>query len=306
MAARPLPPLPLPFAVACLGIAIFSGMDAIMKHLSIAIGAYNAMLWRTMVSLAVLAPVFFARGGRWPRGRSMLLHIVRGLSLGISLLLFFWALARVPMALGIALTFISPLIALAMAALFLKEKVGRAAAGASLLAFGGVLVIVAGQPDGAPGTEDWRGPAAILVAAFFYAIGTVTGRPLAQRASPLEVALFFNIVAGGFFLTVAPWYAIVPDGGHLLPLIAAVIASNASIMLLAWAYARAEAQHLLPVEYTAFIWAVILGWTVFGESVTAATLAGAALIVGACLWAARNARDRGKPQRPVMTSNADS
>src|SRR5918994_648618 len=43
----------VPFAVACLGIALFSGMDAVMKHLSLAIGAYNALLWRTMAGAAI-------------------------------------------------------------------------------------------------------------------------------------------------------------------------------------------------------------------------------------------------------------
>lgn len=290
MADRHRTPLPISFAVACLGIAIFAAMDTVMKHLAINIGSYNAMLWRTTLSLVVLVPAFCLRGGEWPRREVMVLHICRGLSLGISLLLFFWGLARVPMALGIALTFISPLLALGMAALFLKESVGRGAAAASLVAFAGVAVVLAAQPDGAPGTADWHGPAAILVAAFFYAIGTVIGRPLAQRASPLEVALFFNIVVGGACAMAAPWWAIIPEEQYFLPLAAAVIASNTSMMLLAWAYARAEAQHLLPVEYTAFIWAVIFGWLVFAETVTIATLGGAALIVAACLWAALGGR----------------
>ena len=50
-------------------------------------------------------------------------------------------------------------------------------------------------------------------------------------------------------------------------------------MLLSWAYARAEAQALLPVEYTGFIWAALFGWLMFGEAVTVATLAGVVLIV---------------------------
>ncbi|HEX7853162.1 MAG TPA: DMT family transporter [Sphingobium sp.] len=288
MALRPLPALPVPFLIACLGIAIFSAMDTVMKQLSMTIGSYNAMLWRTGLSLVVLVPLFLLRGGRWPRREVLILHAVRGCSLGVSLLLFFWGLARVPMALGVALTFIAPLIALGIASLFLKEKVGRMAVGASVIAFGGVIVILAAQPHGAPGTGDWHGPAAILIAAFFYAIGTVLSRPLAQRASPLEMALFFNIVAFSICLSVAPWYAIIPQESHVLPLIAAVISSNISMMLLAWAYARAEAQYLLPVEYTAFIWAVIYGWLVFAETVTAATLVGAVLIVAACLGAARS------------------
>lgn len=286
-AIRPVP-LILPFGVACLAIAIFSGMDAVMKHLSIAMGAYNAMLWRTAFSLVLLAPFFFARGGAWPRWSTLRLHLARGTAHGISLLLFFWALARVPMALGIALTFVAPLLALGMAALFLKERVARSAAGASLVAFAGVIVILALQPHGSPVTLDWRAPAALLVAAFLYAIGMVINRPLARRASPLEVALFFNIVVFAMLASVAPWAGELPPVEHIPALCAAMLTSNASIMLLAWAYARAETQYLLPVEYTAFLWASLFGWLVFAERLTNATLAGAALIIAACLWAARS------------------
>ena len=57
-------------------------------------------------------------------------------------------------------------------------------------------------------------------------------------------------------------------------------------MLLSWAYARAEAQHLAPVEYTSFIWAATLGFLIFGERVLPLTLVGAAMIIVACLIAA--------------------
>ena len=291
MPARPAYSLLLPFGAACLGIAIFSGMDAVMKHLAIAIGAYNAMLWRTMASLVLITPIYVATRGRWPPRRVLLLHIARGVVHSISLILFFWALVRVPMALGVALTFVAPLLALGMAALFLKERVAGSAAGASLVAFGGVIVILVAQPGGVPGTGDWRAPAAILAAAFLYAIGTVIGRALAQRASPLEVALFFNIVAGTLMLGASPWLGVFPAAEHLPAIAAATITSTGSIMLVAWAYARAETQYLLPVEYTAFLWAALFGWMVFGERLTNATLAGAALIVAGCLWAAR-----GKPR----------
>ena len=60
-----------------------------------------------------------------------------------------------------------------------------------------------------------------------------------------------------------------------------------SALLLAWAYARAEAQILAPVEYTAFVWAACLGYAVFGEHVSVFTLAGAALIIAGCVVAVR-------------------
>jgi S-adenosylmethionine uptake transporter len=63
-------------------------------------------------------------------------------------------------------------------------------------------------------------------------------------------------------------------------------------MLLSWAYARAEAKILIPVEYTAFIWAALFGWLIFAEDVTVWTLVGTVLIVSGCLVAARQQPDR--------------
>ena len=68
--------------------------------------------------------------------------------------------------------------------------------------------------------------------------------------------------------------------------LAAALAAT-SLLLLSWAYARAEAQVLVPLEYTAFIWAALMGWVAFAEPLTWSTIAGVALIVAGCLAAAR-------------------
>ena len=67
--------------------------------------------------------------------------------------------------------------------------------------------------------------------------------------------------------------------------------STASLLLLSWAYARAEASYLAATEYTSFLWAMLLGWLVFAETVSPFTLAGAALIVAGCILAARRPED---------------
>ena len=61
-------------------------------------------------------------------------------------------------------------------------------------------------------------------------------------------------------------------------------------LLFSWAYARAEAGYLAVTEYSGFLWASALGWLIFRERVSLYTLAGAVLIVGGCLIAARGAR----------------
>lgn len=275
------------FAVATLGIAIFSAMDAMMKGLSMEIGAYSAMLWRSVIALAMSGALFLGLRRRWPGRAALKLHLWRGLASATSVLLFFWGLARLPIAQGVALSFIAPLIALGLAALFLKEKVGRSAIAASVLAFAGVLVILAGQARADLGPEAFRGAVAIVFAAIFYAAGVILGRRQSQIADPVEIGLFFNIVALGLYMPAAPWLAVAIDATHLPRLLVCAAFSLVSIMLIAWAYARAEANYLLPVEYTAFLWASLLGWWVFGERLSPLTVAGALMIVAGCLWAAR-------------------
>jgi S-adenosylmethionine uptake transporter len=275
------------FAVAAVGIAIYSGMDALMKGLSIESGAYSAVLWRSIGGVALLAPVFVARRKAWPGRAALRLHLWRGIAAGGSVLLFFWGLARVPMAQSVALTFLAPLIALYLAAATLGERIRRTAIWGSLVASLGVLAIALGEIEGQASTAHVLGSVAILAASLLYAISLILLRRQAQVADPLEVALFTSVVLGGLLLVGAPWFSGLPTPGELPRIAAAAALGSASAVMLAWAYARAEAQVLAPVEYTAFLWSGLLGWLVFGERVSPYTLAGAALIIAGCVVAIR-------------------
>src|SRR5205809_876853 len=98
----------VPFAVACVGIAIFSGMDAVMKHLALALGAYNAMFWRVMAGAVFGGIAFFGLRSPRPTRAAMKVHLTRGIMSSVMALLFFWGLARVPLAQGVALAFVAP------------------------------------------------------------------------------------------------------------------------------------------------------------------------------------------------------
>ncbi|HVF94961.1 MAG TPA: DMT family transporter [Sphingomonas sp.] len=285
---RPTSPA-LAFAVAALGIAIYTVMDAIMKGLSIQSGAYSAVLWRSLAGVAIAGSVFLARRRRWPGGPALQLHIARGLAAGTSVVLFFWGLARVPMAQAVALTFLAPLVALYLASLFLRERIRRSAIIGSLAAAAGVLVIAAGEVRAEASTETVLGTLAIVIASILYAGSLILLRRQAQVADPLEVALFTSLVIGVVLLIGAPWFSGWPAWPQTPAIGAAATLGTISSMLMAWAYGRAEAQLLAPVEYTAFVWAALLGWLVFGEIVSPFTVAGAALIVAGCLVAVRKA-----------------
>lgn len=280
----------MPFLVAASGIALFSVMDAVMKSASLAVGAYNAMLYRSAFGVILMLPLWLWTGGRWPDGPALRLHALRGaISAGLATS-FFWGLVRLPLAEAIALSFIAPLIALYLAAVMLREKIGRNAVIGSLLGFAGVLVIGAGRLGRAALSADamW-GIAAILLSAVLYAFNLIFQRKQAQVASPQEVALFQMGFAGVFLALAAPWLAVVPSLPALGEIAGGAALAAISLMLLSWAYGRAEAQVLLPIEYTAFIWAALLGWAIFAEPVSVETLAGVVLIVIGCWIAARKA-----------------
>lgn len=287
---RPHHPM-LPFVAAIAGIGMFSLMDAAIKSASLQVGVYNALLFRSLIGTVLALPLWLALRSALPSRAAVRVHALRSAVVAAMAVLFFWGLVRMPLAEGIALSFIAPLIALYLAALTLGEAVRPEAVMASLLGLAGVVVIALARLGGDdPLGGSAAGIAAVLVSAVLYAWNLVLQRQQAQVSGPLEVALFQNLFVGAFLALAAPWFAVVPQGTALRDIAAGAVFATAALMLLTWGYARAEAQALLPVEYTAFLWAALFGWLWFGERLDAATVAGTALIVAGCWIAARRSR----------------
>jgi drug/metabolite transporter (DMT)-like permease len=272
---------------ASAGIALYSIMDAVMKAVSIEIGAYNTLVWRLGVAVLLTGAIYAFTRPKLPSRGTMKVHFGRSILVAVMAIAFFWGIVRVPLAEAIALSFIAPLIALGLAALFLKESITAQSVWGSLLGLAGVAVVVAGRVGGTHSEETVLGMAAVLFSAVVYAMNLVVARHQAQLARPLEIAFFQNLFVLGLLALVAPWWLALPAAQHWPGIGVAALLAITSLLLLSWAYARAEAQVLLPVEYTAFIWASLMGWWMFGEKLTLATVAGTVLIVAGCVLAAR-------------------
>jgi S-adenosylmethionine uptake transporter len=283
------PPL-LPAGSVLIGLLSFAMMDVVMKSLAMELGAYNALLWRVLTSLAIVSVIFFARRPKMPGRAARKVHLQRGIIVVFMSYLFFWGLARVPLAEAIALSFIAPIIALYLAAVFLGETIHRNAIYASLLGFSGVLVIAGGRVSGEYDEQALLGMGAVLASAVLYAGNLVIQRQQALLAGPIEISFSQNLIVGASFLLLAPFFAVVPDQEFLPYIGAGAILSIISAVFIAWGYARAEAKNLINLEYSAFIWAAIFGWLFFREPITLTTVAGAILIVAGCILATR--RDR--------------
>lgn len=280
----------LPILSALTGLMCFGVMDGFMKIASIAVGAYAALFWRNMVGSLIMLPIWLMRGNKdgsrgLPGRAAMKLHLLRSGVCGVMAVLFFYGLARTPVAEAMALSFVAPLLALYLAAVTLGEELSKRGVIGSLLALSGVGVIAAGKFGGQYNSESIHGLIAILLSAVLYAWNLVLQRRQSQLAGPEEISFFQTFLIFCLLGLGAWWFAPAPPAHIWLVLAASAVLSTGSLMLLGWAYARAEAQVLVPLEYTAFIWAALTGWFVFSEPLTVRTLAGVVLIVAGCLIA---------------------
>lgn len=278
----------IPVLVCALAIFLLSAMDVAMKVLVIAVGVYNTVLWRSMLATLVAGAGWSAGPRSQPTIQVLGLHALRAVIVGIVILCFFWGLARLPLAEAIGLSFIAPLFALFLAALLLGERIRRQAIWASMAGLAGVAIIMAGQFGRASYSQDAvLGTASVLVSTVFYAYNLVLARQQALLAKPIEIMFFQNLAIAIILGLAAPWLAVALPTNLWLPLAGVTALSLIGQFLMSWSYARAEAQYLIPTEYSAFIWAVALGWLIFDEAVTWTTLAGACLIIAGCLIAMR-------------------
>jgi len=280
-------PIAGPLAAGIVAIGLFSLMDAIMKQLALDYGALNAVFWRNLVGVGLTGTLAWGLRTPWPDRAGWRTFLLRGGVITVASLTFFFGLTRMPLADAIALSFVAPLLMIVLAAVLLGETIRASAIVAALLGLCGVAVIMAGQVRGLDRPGAWVGGVAVLVSAVAYAFAQVILRRQAQVHPPLAIAFYPSLVV---VAALAAPVALAPAVPRLadLPLFALAAALAAVCqLLLVWAYARAEAQRMAIVEYTAFIWAALFGHLFFAEAVTAATLGGAALIILACIIALR-------------------
>jgi S-adenosylmethionine uptake transporter len=276
------------FAAALAAVAVLSIMDAVMKHLVLAIGIVAVSIWRAAANMAIATALYLPSDKNWPRRSTLKIHVGRSVIITVMAFLFFWGIGRVPLAQAIALTFIAPLLALLLAAAFLDERIGSRSIAGSIVAFAGVIVIVLGQARADAASDVMLGTAAIIGSALCYAVNIVLMRHQALNARPLEINFFQCLSVLTLWIMALPVVGLPQWPGEQWPWIAvAATMSTSGTLLFAWAYARGEAGYLAVTEYSGFLWASALGWLVFREPVSIYTLAGAALIVAGCLVAAR-------------------
>lgn len=277
-----------PVLHAVAGIALLSVMDALIKGAVESLPVLQVALLRYLVgSAAILALAAWRRPG-WPTREALLANGVRAILVVITATSFFYALGRLPLAETLILSFVSPAFTVLFAAILLGERVGPRILVSLVAGFGGVAVIVAGGLGGEGAREtSLSGVAAVLVSAVGYSATNVLLRARAQRDPLLVIVAIQNLVPAAILAGPGWWVWRMPEGSGWLLLGAIGLLGVAGHLVLARAYAAAEAARLAALEYTALIWAVLFGFLAFGEVPGGFAWAGGALILGSAWIVAR-------------------
>lgn len=270
-----------------LAIALFSANDVAMKLLSAGFGAAQVITWRCTVGLLLMGPAAFGQMARTrgiPRAR-LRLQLLRGVLIHCSGLTFFVAFSRLPLFDAYVVFFSAPFVTLGLVRVMLGEAVRRAAWGWAALGFGGVAIAMA---QGLSGRGDLIGYLCAALGTCSYATLMVVTRwlgPDARLAEGMAIPALLGIAVIGPF-AVAGWSPPSLADAGLLSLTGALWAvGNVS---LAAAIRAASPQRLAPYDFTAMLWAVIYDAAFFATVPGAVELAGAAVVLTACLGHARS------------------
>jgi S-adenosylmethionine uptake transporter len=275
----------LAVSVACLAILSLTLMDSVIKALTTAFSTPQILMIRYGFGLAFAGGWFLLKRPGLPSRTQLAGHVTRTLTMLLTGGLFFYALARIPIAELFVITFLAPLFISLLGRLMLGERLSPLVGVGIALGFSGVVAIIASDPAARLSGGAWDGMAAALLSPVTYAFAFVLLRRQAGTEPPARI-VFMQTVIGAALLTpfVLPTMPAV-SGPALLMALAVGGLGTAGLLLLAYAMSLAEAARVSVAEYTGLLWAALIGWFIFGEAVRPVVWLGAVLIITGCLLA---------------------
>ncbi len=268
---RPL----LGIGLMVLAMTIVPLMDGLAKALSADYPVLQVVWARYFFHFAILLPLVLIRFKRRELvPRRPLFHVVRGGFLLVSTVLFFAAIAAMPMADAIALVFISPLVVTALSPLVLGEQVGPTRYSAVLLGCLGALIIVR------PGFAVLQISSLFALAAgITYAFYSLSTRKLSGTAPPLVTLAYTALLGAVVMSLVVPFFWVTPDlrGLGLMALMGLVAAIGHFLVIRA--FELASASLLAPYVYSEIVMTTIVGFVVFGDFPDRWTWIGVAVVI---------------------------
>lgn len=215
--------------------------------------------------------------------------LLRGIFGTVALYCFFLTLQQMPLASAQTIQYLSPIFTTTIAIFVLKEAVLPVQWLFYAVAFGGVLLIEQ--------VDDRISPFYLglgILSAFCSGMAYNLVRSLRGREHPLTVVLHFQLVGAvvGFISLFFEWRT--PEGMDWFFLLLVGIFSQLGQVFLTRALQSERVAGVAIINYTGLIYAITVGWFVFGEEQSLMALAGMALVVAGVLMSIMYGRRRSR------------
>ena len=265
-------------ALMLVSVCMFSVGDALGKYIVATYSVGQLMLLRACAALVLIAPSIWRRRDEFRRIDRPWLQFLRVMLSTLEIAAFFLATVYLPLADVVTYYQATPIFVAALSALVLREQVGWRRWSAILIGFCGGLIAL----DPSAKAVTWPAMIALAGSLAFSVLMMIT-RSL--RATP-DIVLASAQFAGTllFGLATAPLGWVTPTWGSLGLFFAAGVISAGALLCVNRSLKLAPASTVVPYQYTMIVWAVALGYIVFGDVPSLSTALGAAIIIAAGLY----------------------
>ena len=261
------------------GIAMFSVNDALGKWLLVDYSVAELLLIRSAAALVLLAP-FIRNSGvvGFTTAPRPALQVARVVLSALEVAMFFWAVSYLPLADAVTFYLAGPIYVTALSVVLLGETVGWRRWSAVLVGFVGVVLALR------PSAASFTLPALIaLGGSIFFAILMITTRMLRETSDTVLVS-GQNVATLLFGAAFAPFGWVTPSFRDFMLLSLFGVLSMVALACVNRSLKLAPASVVVPYQYTMIVWAIMLGYAVFGDVPDLLTVAGAAIIIAAGLY----------------------
>ena len=275
-----------------ISAVLFAVMSALIRYLGARYPIGEVVFYRSAFAVVPVMLVYAWRGelAAIVRTERPLGQAGRGAISIVGMFCNFGALARLPLVESNAISFTSPLFSVALAALLLKERVRVYRWSAVVVGFVGVLVVLSPHLSGDELTIAMASATSIAGVAYGMAgslanAGTVIQtRRLTQSESTSSIVFYFSLSCALAGLVTWPFGWLTPTSGEFAVLVCIGLLGGAAHIFLTESYRYASASVVAPFDYTSMIWALVLGYAMFGETPTPMIVLGSAIIAAAGLF----------------------
>ncbi|TNF87039.1 MAG: DMT family transporter [Gammaproteobacteria bacterium] len=263
------------------GGLLFVAVTVLVRHLGSDMPAIEAAFIRYLAGVVLILPLLWRMRWRGFRPGSFRLYFLRGLVHGVAVMLWFYAMARIPLAEVTAIGFSTPVFTALGAILIFHEQVRLRRMLAIVAGFIGTLVILR------PGFQTIEaGSLAQLVAAFFFAGSFLLAKKMTQRENSGDILVMLTIFCTLALLPGAIYYWRQPTLVETGWLALVAVFATAGHYAITRAIAHAPLTVTQPLSFLQLVWAILFGYWLFDEVPDNWVIIGALMIVGAVSYLA--------------------